>query len=78
MLDFFYPLWYTILRNQRGGIIMTDSAIEKAINSATVSVETEGFFVDREAKALCRKLLKKEISLTEYIAIVKKKAENRK
>ena len=45
---------------------------QKAINNATVSLEMEGFVVLPEYKALCEKLLNQEITMAEYITIVKK------
>jgi len=44
---------------------------QKAINNATASLEMEGFVVLPEYKALCEKLLNKEITMAEYIATVK-------
>ena len=44
---------------------------ERAINNAAASLEMEGFVVLPEYKKLCEKLLNKEITMAEYIAIVK-------
>ncbi len=53
---------------------MSDAAIEKAIHNASASVEMEGYSIDERAKIWCRQLLKKEITLEEYISLVKEKA----
>ena len=44
---------------------------EKAMNNAAASLAMEGFVVAPEYKALCEKLLNKEISMEQYIAAVK-------
>lgn len=44
---------------------------QKAMNNATASLEMEGFVVLPEYRALCEKLLNKEITMAQYIAIVK-------
>lgn len=46
------------------------TSIQKAIASATASVEMEGFTVTEQDKELCARLLKGEISKQEYIRIV--------
>ena len=51
-----------------------NSSIENSINNAAFSLEMEGFTIDEQAKAWCRKLLKKEITMEEYISLVKQKA----
>ena len=53
---------------------MSEERIEKAINNAVFSTEMEGYIVDDTAKELCRKLLKKEISMEKYISFVKSSA----
>ena len=47
-------------------------SIDKAIENAVASVEREGFSIDEHSKELCRKLLNKEISMEQYISLVKK------
>ena len=49
---------------------MSPISIDQSINTATVSLEMEGFTVDPAHKELCRKLLAGDISLTEYLALV--------
>ena len=49
---------------------MTDSALKKAMENAEASLNMEGLYVSEECKELCRKLLKKEISLEEYIECI--------
>ena len=53
---------------------MSEKQIEKAINNAVFSTEMEGYIIDDTAKELCRKLLKKEITMEEYISFVKSNA----
>lgn len=47
-------------------------SIDKAIENAVASVEMEGFSIDEHSKELCRKLLNNEISMEQYISLVKK------
>lgn len=53
---------------------MSETQIEKSIRTATASLEMEGFSVDERAKLWCKKLLNKEITMEEYISLVKAKA----
>lgn len=53
---------------------VSDIAIEKAIKNASASIEMEGFYIDEQSKAWCRMLLKREITIEEYIKLVKQKA----
>ena len=39
----------------------------KIINNAAASIEMEGFVVTNEYKVLCKKPLKKELTMAEYI-----------
>ena len=55
----------------KGIFHMSEMQIEKAINNAVFSTEMEGYIIDDNAKELCRKLLKKEITIEEYISSVK-------
>lgn len=50
---------------------MGEKQIENAINNAVFSTEMEGYIIDDAAKDLCRKLLKKEITMEEYISFLK-------
>ena len=52
-------------------LCMGEKQIEKAINNAVFSTEMEGYIIDDAAKDLCRKLLKKEITMEEYISFLK-------
>lgn len=47
-------------------------SIDKAIENAAASVRMEGYQINSECVQWCKKLLKKEISLEQYIALVKK------
>ena len=51
-----------------------EKTIEKAIKNAVASVEMEGYHIDEQSKEWCRQLLRKEITMEEYIALIKKKA----
>ncbi len=53
-------------------------SIDRAIANAAASVEMEGFSVDEESKRMCRKLLKKEITMEQYIEFTLAKARVRK
>ncbi len=44
---------------------------EKAMDNAIASLEMEGFVILPEYKKLCEKLLDKEITMAEYIAVIK-------
>lgn len=51
---------------------MSPKTSAKIINNAVASLEMEGFIISDEHKALCNKFINKEISLTQYIELVKK------
>ena len=53
---------------------MSQKEIEVAINNAEVSLNMEGLFVSEQTKILCKKLLSNEITMEEYIKIIKQKA----
>ena len=55
----------------KGILCMGEKQIEKAINNAVFSTKMEGYIIDYAAKELCRKLIKKEITMEEYISFVK-------
>lgn len=44
---------------------------EKAIKNAAASVEMEGFIITEEYMAWCKKLLNNEITMSQYIELVK-------
>ncbi len=44
---------------------------EKAIKNAAASVEMEGFAISADCVAWCEKLLNKEITMAQYIELVK-------
>ncbi len=47
---------------------------DKAVENAVASVEMEGYQLDNECIELCKKLLKKEINMEQYISIIKQKS----
>ena len=49
-------------------------SVDKAIKSAVASVTMEGYQIDNECVALCKKLLENEINMEEYIDFVKQKS----
>lgn len=53
---------------------MSQNEIKKALDNAEASLNMEGLSVSDRTKALCEKLLAKEITMAEYIAIVKQNA----
>ncbi|MBO4433060.1 MAG: hypothetical protein J5852_05975 [Clostridia bacterium] len=53
---------------------MSQTEINTAINNAEASLVIEGLSVSKQTKALCKKLLAKEITMSEYIAIIKQNA----
>lgn len=55
------------------GDFMSEKEIEKAIKNASASVEMEGFSIDEQSKILCKKLLLNEITMEDYISLVKQK-----
>lgn len=46
---------------------------EKAIVNAVASVEIEGYQIDTECVQWCKKLLENEISMEQYISLIKQK-----
>lgn len=48
--------------------------IEQIMENAAASVEMEGYTIDSKSKEWCRKLLRNEITMQEYILLIKKKA----
>ena len=53
---------------------MSEQVMNLMIENAASSVEMEGFTIDEQSKAWCRQLLQNEITLAEYISLVKEKA----
>ena len=53
---------------------MSDNQIEKAIKNAAHSAAIEGFDIDPTVRQWCRRLMKKEITLNEYISLVRNHA----
>lgn len=49
---------------------MSQTAIDRSIRTAAASLEMEGFVVDSDHAALCRKMLAGEITMEEYLAHV--------
>lgn len=53
---------------------MKNKSYDKAIENAVTSVEMEGYQIDEQSKEWCKKLLLNEITMEEYIELVKLKA----
>lgn len=49
-------------------------SIDKAIENSAASVEMEGYHIDKQCKDWCRKLLQGELTMEEYIVLVKQQA----
>lgn len=49
---------------------MSGAAIQKAMENAEASINMEGLYVPDLCKELCERLLKKEITLEEYIRLI--------
>lgn len=49
-------------------------SVDKAIDTAVVSVEMEGYHIDEQSKIWCRKFLDKEITFEQYLELIKQKA----
>ena len=54
--------------------IMKNKSYDKAIENAVAPVEMEGCQIDEQSKEWCKKLLLNEITMEEYIVLVKLKA----
>ena len=48
--------------------------LENALDRGIANVEIEGFKVDEQMREWCKKLLKKEITYEEYLALLRDKA----
>lgn len=46
-------------------------SVDKAIENAVASVEMEGFSVDEQSKEWCKQLLNNEITMEQYISLLK-------
>ena len=55
---------------------MSAAEIERAIQTAVVSLEMEGLHVGEQYVPWCRKLLSDNISMNEYLAMVVEKVMN--
>lgn len=53
---------------------MKNKSYDKAIENAVASVGIEGYQIDEQSKKWCKKLLLNEITMEEYIELVKLKA----
>lgn len=53
---------------------MSQKEIKIALNNAEASLNMEGLTVSEYTKFLCKKLLSQEITMAEYLEIVKQKA----
>ena len=53
---------------------MSQNEIKIALNNAEASLNMEGLFVSEQTKILCEKLLSQEITISEYLDIIKQKA----
>ena len=49
-------------------------SIDKAIENSAASVEMEGYLIDKRCKEWCRKLLRGEITMDEYLVLIKQLA----
>ena len=49
---------------------MSNAALQKAMDNAEASINMEGLHVSDHCKALCEKLLKKEITFEEYMKLI--------
>lgn len=52
---------------------MKNKSYDKAIENVVASVEMEGYQIDEQSKEWCKKLLLNEITMEEYIELVKLK-----
>jgi len=52
---------------------LSQNEVKIALNKAEASLNMEGLLVSKQAKALCEKLLNKEITMAEYLSFVKQK-----
>ena len=53
---------------------MSQKEIKIALNNAEASLNMEGLTVSEQTKLLCKKLLSQEITMAEYLELVKQKA----
>lgn len=55
-------------------IFLSQNEIKIALDNAEASLNIEGLSVSKQTKLLCEKLLAKEITMAEYISLIKQKA----
>ena len=55
-------------------IFLSPKEIKIALSNAEVSLNMEGLSVSEQTKLLCKKLLSQEITMAEYLDLVKQKA----
>ena len=55
-------------------IFLSRKEIKIALSNAEVSLNMEGLSVSEQTKLLCKKLLSQEITMAEYLDLVKQKA----
>lgn len=60
--------------NKKGSDFLSRNEIKNALDNAEASLNMEGLSVSERTKSLCEKLLVKEITMDEYIAIIKQNA----
>lgn len=60
--------------NKKGSDFLSRNEIKDALDNAEASLNMEGLSVSERTKSLCEKLLVKEITMDEYIAIIKQNA----
>lgn len=53
---------------------MSEQVLDLLIENAASSVEMEGYSIDEQSKIWCKQLIRKEITMAEYIALIKRKA----
>ena len=53
---------------------MDEQKIKKILNNARVSMEVEGFIIDKELEEVGRKILTGELNIKDYIQQVKRDA----
>ena len=53
---------------------MSEQTLNLLIENAANSVEMEGYKIDDQSKIWCKQLINKEITMKEYIELIKKKA----
>lgn len=49
-------------------------SIDQAMKNSAASIEMEGYTIDEESKEWCRKVLQGEMTMEEYIVLIKQQA----